>query len=172
MRKVVFDFSQFEEEDKIAKTDTGNGSGSRSANSKINDSGKKSLKRTPSEEKLYQQRQRDKASRSGLTSLKRQARATREEELKWSKMRGETFVPKTSSKVSYDEELAEGCSGRTEYDRNDPKTWSTCGGDPSLRSKETCSCLYGNPCVDQYVCLDWNNRFEVAKKNGMKQPPR
>jgi hypothetical protein len=170
MRKNVFDFSQFEEEDKIAKTNTGSVSGSGSASSEVNDSGKKSLKRTPSDEKLHRQRQQDKASRSGLTSLKQQARAAREEELKWSKMRGETFVPKTTSKVSYDE--AEGCSEPSEYDRNDPKTWSTCGGDPSFRSKETCSCLYGNPCVDQYECRDWNNRFEVAKKNGMKQPPR
>ncbi len=34
--------------------------------------------------------------------------------------------------------------------------------------KEGCSCVWGNPCVDQYVCLDWNNRYEVAKKNGMR----
>ena len=34
------------------------------------------------------------------------------------------------------------------------------------KRKEGCSCLYGNPCLDQYVCLDWANRFEVAKKNG------
>ena len=32
--------------------------------------------------------------------------------------------------------------------------------------KEGCSCIHGNPCVDKYVCDDWNNRFEVAKKNG------
>ena len=34
--------------------------------------------------------------------------------------------------------------------------------------KEGCSCLYGNPCQDQYVCQNWANRFEVAKKNGWK----
>lgn len=33
---------------------------------------------------------------------------------------------------------------------------------------EGCSCLYGNPCVDQYICRDWNNCFAVAKKNGWK----
>ena len=32
---------------------------------------------------------------------------------------------------------------------------------------ESCSCLEGNPCVDRYVCLDWENRFAVAKANGM-----
>ena len=41
------------------------------------------------------------------------------------------------------------------------------GGAADFRGKreEGCSCLYGNPCVDQYVCLDWENRFEVAKAN-------
>jgi hypothetical protein len=33
------------------------------------------------------------------------------------------------------------------------------------REKEGCSCLWGNPCVDAYVCEDWDNRFAVAKKN-------
>lgn len=33
---------------------------------------------------------------------------------------------------------------------------------------EGCSCLYGNPCVDQYICKDWDNRFAVSKKNGWK----
>lgn len=32
---------------------------------------------------------------------------------------------------------------------------------------EGCSCVYGSPCTDQYVCLDWENRMAVAKKNGM-----
>ena len=36
------------------------------------------------------------------------------------------------------------------------------------REEEGCSCLYGNPCMDQYICKDWNNRFAVAKKNGWK----
>jgi hypothetical protein len=33
---------------------------------------------------------------------------------------------------------------------------------------EGCSCLYGNPCLDQYICRDWDSRFAVAKKNGWK----
>ena len=46
------------------------------------------------------------------------------------------------------------------------------GGGISLsgatQRSEGCSCLYGNPCIDQYVCLNWSNRFDVAKKNGWK----
>ena len=34
--------------------------------------------------------------------------------------------------------------------------------------QESCSCLFGNPCVDQYICKDWNNRVQVATKNGWK----
>ena len=33
---------------------------------------------------------------------------------------------------------------------------------------EGCSCLFGNPCVDQYICKNWDNRFAVAKQNGWK----
>ena len=33
---------------------------------------------------------------------------------------------------------------------------------------ESCSCIEGNPCMDKYGCLDWNNRFDVATKNGWK----
>ena len=32
----------------------------------------------------------------------------------------------------------------------------------------SCSCLFGNPCASSYNCKDWQNRFEVAKKNGWK----
>ncbi|KAL4474941.1 hypothetical protein ABPG74_001637 [Tetrahymena malaccensis] len=43
---------------------------------------------------------------------------------------------------------------------------SSFGGSKSNEKRgEGCSCLYGNPCVDQYVCLDWNNRFTIAKQN-------
>lgn len=43
---------------------------------------------------------------------------------------------------------------------------SSFGGSKSNQQRgEGCSCLYGNPCVDQYVCQDWNNRFTVAKNN-------
>ena len=34
--------------------------------------------------------------------------------------------------------------------------------------QEGCSCLYGNPCQDKYVCQNWANRLDVAKKNGWK----
>jgi len=33
---------------------------------------------------------------------------------------------------------------------------------------ESCSCIYGNPCVDEYGCKDWNNRYAIAKANGWK----
>ncbi|GMF29310.1 unnamed protein product [Phytophthora fragariaefolia] len=36
------------------------------------------------------------------------------------------------------------------------------------RGFESCSCIYGNPCVDEYGCLDWHSRFAVATKNGWK----
>jgi hypothetical protein len=35
--------------------------------------------------------------------------------------------------------------------------------------QEGCSCIYGNPCQDKYVCLDWENRWAVAIANGMSQ---
>jgi len=46
--------------------------------------------------------------------------------------------------------------------------------DPSGLSKddgrvlESCSCIYGNPCVDEYGCKDWDNRYAIAMKNGWK----
>ncbi|OQR89957.1 hypothetical protein ACHHYP_05906 [Achlya hypogyna] len=33
---------------------------------------------------------------------------------------------------------------------------------------ETCSCVNGNPCVDEYNCKDWHNRFAVATAHGWK----
>eukprot|EP01034_Spumella_vulgaris_P021686 gene21686-27727_t len=36
------------------------------------------------------------------------------------------------------------------------------------RVMESCSCIYGNPCVDEYGCKDWSNRAAVALKNGWK----
>lgn len=44
--------------------------------------------------------------------------------------------------------------------------WAGTGGEDGPRG-EGCSCLYGTPCTDKYVCLDWENRMAVAKKNGM-----
>ncbi|EGR27302.1 hypothetical protein IMG5_198100 [Ichthyophthirius multifiliis] len=43
--------------------------------------------------------------------------------------------------------------------------FSALGNKNEKQRTEGCSCLYGNPCVDQYVCQDWNNRFMVAKNN-------
>ena len=28
--------------------------------------------------------------------------------------------------------------------------------------------IKGNPCMDADACQDWNNRYDVAKKNGWK----
>lgn len=39
------------------------------------------------------------------------------------------------------------------------------------REQEGCSCLYGNPCMDEYICKDWHNRFSVARMNGWKAFP-
>ncbi|GLE04252.1 hypothetical protein PINS_up013163 [Pythium insidiosum] len=36
------------------------------------------------------------------------------------------------------------------------------------RGFESCSCIYGNPCVDEYGCRDWHSRFAVATANGWK----
>lgn len=39
----------------------------------------------------------------------------------------------------------------------------------SGKRQEGCSCLFGNPCSDKYICKDWHNRFAVARKNGWKE---
>lgn len=36
------------------------------------------------------------------------------------------------------------------------------------RGVESCSCIYGNPCVDEYGCRDWSHRFAIASANGWK----
>ena len=50
-----------------------------------------------------------------------------------------------------------------EKDPNDASAGAIGGG-----RKEGCSCIFGNPCQDPEVCLDWHNREAVAKKNGWK----
>ena len=30
---------------------------------------------------------------------------------------------------------------------------------------ESCSCIYGTPCVDEYGCRDWKARYKVAAAN-------
>ena len=56
-----------------------------------------------------------------------------------------------------------------------PERSNRTAGDTMLKDEyageglpETCSCLYGNPCVDEYGCKDWANRFAIATKNGWK----
>lgn len=36
------------------------------------------------------------------------------------------------------------------------------------RVGESCSCIYGNPCTDEYGCKDWYNRYAISMKNGWK----
>ena len=36
------------------------------------------------------------------------------------------------------------------------------------RGFESCSCIYGNPCLDEYACKDWGNRYAIATQNGWK----
>ncbi|KAF0755263.1 hypothetical protein AaE_005038 [Aphanomyces astaci] len=40
--------------------------------------------------------------------------------------------------------------------------------DDDGRGFESCSCVEGNPCVDEYGCKDWHNRYAIAMKNGWK----
>lgn len=49
----------------------------------------------------------------------------------------------------------------------DPKNAEALSKDDG-RVMESCSCIYGNPCVDEYGCRDWGNRFAIATKNGWK----
>eukprot|EP01116_Phalansterium_solitarium_P006906 TRINITY_DN19332_c0_g1_i1.p1 TRINITY_DN19332_c0_g1~~TRINITY_DN19332_c0_g1_i1.p1 ORF type:complete len:299 (-),score=30.36 TRINITY_DN19332_c0_g1_i1:22-918(-) len=37
-----------------------------------------------------------------------------------------------------------------------------------VEREESCSCVEGNPCLSQYSCKDWENRYEVAKRHGWK----
>ena len=43
-------------------------------------------------------------------------------------------------------------------------------GNAAEARQEGCSCIEGNPCVNEYICLDWHNRFAVAAKHGWKGP--
>lgn len=51
--------------------------------------------------------------------------------------------------------------------QNDPTALAALKKDDG-RVLESCSCIYGNPCVDEYGCRDWANRFAIATKNGWK----
>jgi len=37
-----------------------------------------------------------------------------------------------------------------------------------IEREESCSCIEGNPCVNEYGCNNWHNRLAVAKANGWK----
>lgn len=60
------------------------------------------------------------------------------------------------AKVASTMDAAPSNSGGENIERNDG------------RGFESCSCIYGNPCLDEYGCKDWDNRFAVSKKNGWK----
>ena len=36
------------------------------------------------------------------------------------------------------------------------------------RVMEGCSCIYGNPCMDEYGCRNWANRWAISLANGWK----
>jgi len=38
--------------------------------------------------------------------------------------------------------------------------------DENGERQEGCSCVEGNPCVNEYVCKNWHSRFAIAKKHG------
>ena len=40
------------------------------------------------------------------------------------------------------------------------------GAKEQEQTMESCSCIEGVPCTSAYNCLDWENRFEIARKNG------
>lgn len=40
--------------------------------------------------------------------------------------------------------------------------------DDGRNGLESCSCMYGNPCVDEYGCKDWDSRYAIARANGWK----
>jgi hypothetical protein len=58
-----------------------------------------------------------------------------------------------------------GSSGGIVFSTPTAESWRGNGAEGGRDGGEGCSCLYGNPCVDQYVCKDWANRMEVSKRN-------
>lgn len=83
----------------------------------------------------------DMQSRKGLTHLKdTRSRMTTEDKLA-------THANTKIKAVSYDEQTAKDAKDTTVV--------------------ETCSCLQGEPCVIKDNCLDWTNRFAVAKAYGL-----
>ena len=65
--------------------------------------------------------------------------------------------------LNVDEDPADAHKPRTTY-KAEKKDDGLTGG----KRGEGCSCVWGNPCAIPDPCKDWQNRFEVAKKNGWK----
>ncbi|CAM9509995.1 unnamed protein product [Scytosiphon promiscuus] len=76
--------------------------------------------------------------------------------------------------VSRDDEEEKQDRARMKQARNGMKQDLPEGGaggerqDDGRNGLESCSCVYGNPCVDEYGCKDWHSRYAVAKTNGWK----
>ena len=75
------------------------------------------------------------------------------------------YVEQEAEQLARDQErmrrIAEGMEGAKKADNDLMKP-------DDGRGMESCSCLYGNPCVDEYGCRDWGNRYAVAMANGWK----
>jgi len=57
------------------------------------------------------------------------------------------------------------CDDPTVYKAGGMASLTLNDDDSAQEDKASCSCLWGNPCVNEYGCKDWANRFEVAKRN-------
>lgn len=76
------------------------------------------------------------------------------------------FVEQEAAQLARDQEMMRNVATTMEgaVDPNAPPVLEKDDG----RAMETCSCIYGNPCVDEYGCRSWHERFAVATKNGWK----
>ena len=107
-------------------------------------------------------------------------------DLTWSKDPVADPLEELETAIELESLLAEALDATAQEERDRAqmkKQWAAVGpersnrtaGDTMLKDEyageglpETCSCLYGNPCVDEYGCKDWANRFAIATKNGWK----
>jgi hypothetical protein len=76
------------------------------------------------------------------------------------------FIEQESEQLKRDQELMKQNAKTMEgaIDPSVPKQLVRNDG----RALEGCSCIYGNPCLDEYACRDWSNRFAISTKNGWK----
>lgn len=80
--------------------------------------------------------------------------------------RGETYyvvVEQEADQLRRDQEAM-----RAKWDPEIQREKQRANAEGDGRGFETCSCVYGNPCVDEYGCKDWHARFAVATANGWK----